>query len=188
MKFKKNKEIFCVLFLVLMLFFSALLICADPVAAHDPPQDIQTFAYISAAPNPIGINQNVIIYMWLDKAPPTASGSYGDRWEGFKLTITKPDGSTEIQDCLSTDAVGFSWLMYTPSQVGMYSLKFEFPGQILAGNNLDPFNFFGGTEYIGDYYKPSSSEITLTVQNEQIEAYPEPDFPTGAWTRPINPE
>jgi len=171
-----------------MLVFSVFVLCIGPVAAHDPPQNIKTFAYVSAAPNPIGVNQNVIIYMWLDKAPPTASGSYGDRWEGFSLTITKPDGSTETQGPFTSDPVGFSWLIYTPSEVGVYNLKFEFPGQVLAGNNLDPFDFFGGSEYIGDYYEPSTDEVSFTVQQEQVDSYPDSKMPTGVWTRPINPE
>ena len=175
--------------LILMLLFSVAAVGIQSVSAHDPPQNINTFAYVSAAPNPIGVNQQMIIYMWLDKAPPTASGAYGDRWKGFTLTITKPDGTTETQGPFTSDPVGFAWLNYYPSQIGQYKLRFDFPGQTLAGENLDPFNFiFGGTEYIGDYYKPSFSEATFMVQAAQTEPYPDAALPTGYWTRPINPE
>jgi hypothetical protein len=187
--FQKNKMLLYTFVLILMLLFSVAAVGIQSVSAHDPPQNINTFAYVSAAPNPIGVNQQMIIYMWLDKAPPTASGAYGDRWKGFTLTITKPDGTTETQGPFTSDPVGFAWLNYYPSQIGQYKLRFDFPGQTLVGENLDPLNFiFGGTEYIGDYYKPSFSEATFMVQAAQTEPYPDAALPTGYWTRPINPE
>ena len=165
-----------------------LITCMPAANAHTPALSIQTFAYVSVAPNPIGVGQQVIIYMWLDKATPTASGAYGDRWHDFTLTITKPDGTTENKGPFTADPVGFSWLTYVPTVLGQYKLAFNFPGQTLAGVNLDPFNFFGGTEYIGDYYEPSSSEATFTVQQEPILPYSDAALPTGYWDRPINPE
>ena len=60
------------------------------VNAHDPPQSFYTFAYISIAPTTVGVNQQILAYMWLQVVPPTASGGYGDRWHDFTLEITKP--------------------------------------------------------------------------------------------------
>ncbi|MCX8151103.1 MAG: PQQ-binding-like beta-propeller repeat protein [Candidatus Bathyarchaeota archaeon] len=176
-----------VLVLILSLAMATSSIFMSAVTAHTPPQNIPTFAYVTAAPNPVGVGQQVIIYMWLDKAPPTASGAYGDRWKDFTLTITKPDGTTETQK-FTSDPVGFAWFMYTPTELGTYQLKFDFPGQTLEGENLDPFNFFGGTEYIGDYYMPSSSTTLFTVQQQQVLPYPSAEPPSGYWDRPVNPE
>ncbi len=187
MKIQKNKTL-VILALILILTMATSVIFVSTAYAHTPPQNIQTFAYLTAAPNPIGVGQNVIIYMWLDKAPPTASGAYGDRWKGFSLSITKPDGTTETKGPYTSDPVGFAWIIYVPTEVGQYQLKFDFPGQTLAGENLDPFSFFGGQEYIGDYYKPSNSVASFTVQQAQITPYPTAEQPTGYWNRPINPE
>ncbi|MGF3521632.1 MAG: hypothetical protein ACQXXJ_00865, partial [Candidatus Bathyarchaeia archaeon] len=101
--------------LILLAAMATSAIFMSAVTAHTPPQNIPTFAYLTAAPNPVGVGQEVIIYMWLDKAPPTASGAYGDRWKNFTLTITKPDGTTETQK-FTSDPVGFAWFMYTPTE------------------------------------------------------------------------
>ncbi len=47
-------------------------------------ENIDTYAFISVAPNPVGVNQQVNILMWLSNVPPTASGAQGDRWEILK--------------------------------------------------------------------------------------------------------
>ena len=59
-------------------------------------ENIDTYAFISVAPNPVGVNQQVNVLMWLSNVPPTASGAQGDRWENFTVTVTKPDGTTQI--------------------------------------------------------------------------------------------
>ena len=56
---------------------------------------IQTFAFLTAAPNPIGVGQQLFLSMWIDKVPNTATGIGGDRWQNMKITVTKPDGTTE---------------------------------------------------------------------------------------------
>jgi len=158
-----------------------------PVAtAHTPPWNIRTFMYVSAAANPVGKGQTVLIYMWLDKCPPTATGPWGDRWENFTLRIIKPNGETEIIGPIKSDPIGFAWVPYTPNQVGTYKIKAYFGGQVLEGKNLAPGQRLG-VEYIGDYFLPSESEeIELIVQEEPVPDYPEPPLPTSYWTRPID--
>ena len=142
--------------LILMISMSIVVI---PIAiAHDPPWTLTTFAYISIAPQTIGVNQQMLVYMWLQVVPPTASGDYGDRWHDFTIEITRPDGTVETKGGYDSDPIGFASATYTPTQVGEYQFKFIFPGQTIAGENLDP-NDPTGQEYIGDYYKPSESEI-----------------------------
>ncbi len=155
-------------------------------SAHDPPQSFATFAYISVAPTTVGINEQALIYMWLQVVPPTASGGYGDRWHGFSLEITKPDGTTETKGPYTSDPIGFAWAEYTPQQTGKYLFQFKFPGQTIAGENLDP-NDRTGQEFIGDHYEPSTSEtVELTVQQEPIPPYPDSPLPAEAWNRPID--
>jgi len=174
-----------VMAVILTLAF-ALAVYLPNAAAHTPPWSIKTFAYISVSANPIGKGQTVLVYMWLDKCPPTATGPWGDRWENFTLVITKPNGQVQKIGPIKSDSVGFAWTTLTPDQVGIYKLKMYFSGQTLEGKNLAPGQFLG-IEYIGDYFQPSESEeITLTVQEEPVPNYPEPELPKSYWTRPID--
>lgn len=178
--------------LILLLAFSTFTVCISIATAHTPPLDIPTYAYIEAYPDPIGVNQPMNLFAWLDKFPPTASGEYGDRWEGLTITVWKPDGTQEIIGPMDSDPVGTIFQIYTPTQTGQYSFQFNFPGQTLTGKNPPPDNFasleaFGGPQYIGDYFKPSQSDkVTVTVQQQPIPPEPITPLPTGYWTRPIS--
>jgi len=184
-----SRRFFSVCF-VLILFLPVLLMSVPSSVAHDPPMSIPTWAYLSVTPNPVGVGQEVFVNFFLDKAPPTANAQYGDRWHNFKVTVTKPDGSTEDLELgarSDSDAVGGSWYQYVPEQVGQYTFKFSFPGQTLAGENLRA----GSTpsEFIGDYFEPSESEaVTITVQEDKIEYLPQAPLPDGYWSRPIYSE
>ncbi|MEJ5326975.1 MAG: PQQ-binding-like beta-propeller repeat protein [Candidatus Bathyarchaeia archaeon] len=139
--------------------------------------DIPTYAFLSVAPNPVGVGQGVSVVYWLDKVPPTASGPLGDRWQGWKLEITKPDGKIETVNLGPSDAAASGYLKYTPDQIGTYYFKLTFPGQnITVGNTVN-------------YYKPSeSSKVALTVQEEQVTPIPYNPLPTEYWSRPIYAE
>ena len=86
--------------------------------AHTPPWQIPTYAYCNVAPNPSGLGQPVTVGMWIQIPPPTASGTTGDRWHGFKLTVTRPDGTTETLGPFTSDATGGTWTSYTPTALG----------------------------------------------------------------------
>lgn len=181
----KSRKFAITTILLLPLLFSVLatLPAAD---AHTPPLNLKTFAYITLAPDVVGVNQQMLIYMWLQVVPPTAEGAYGDRWHDFTIIVTKPDSTTETLGPFTSDPIGFSSTTYTPTQTGIYKFQFKFPGQTLAGDNLRPGSTTG-VDFIGDYFEPSESEIVnLTVQATQVPAYVNTPVPTGYWSRPIN--
>ena len=155
------------------------------VNAHTPPWNIPTYAYVSFSPNTVGVGQYTQIVMWLDKYPPTAAGLGGDRWRGFTLDITKPDGNKiTIPYTGMTSQVGSAWIVYTPDQAGNYTVVFSWPGQTLALGTEPAAN---GIPYVGDFYQPSTSApATLQVQQQQIISWQEPPLPTAYWSRPIN--
>jgi len=154
---------------VLALASVVLVAWAAPVMARDIP----TYAFLSVVPNPVGVNQQVWVTMWLSEPPPTAFGPGGDRWGGFMVTIEKPDGTSEKKGPYSSDAVGAAYFIYVPDQVGTYYFQFSFPGQTIAGN----------------YYMPSTSpKVSLTVQAEPIPSWPEAELPKSYWQRPIYAE
>ena len=139
--------------------------------------DIPTWMFLTAQPDPIGVGQTANVVYWLDKAPPTASGPRGDRWQNWKLEITSPDGKTETRNLGISDAAGSGYLAFTPTQIGSYTFKVTFPGQ----------NITQGTTT--NWYKPSESDsVQLTVQQEQIATWPYNPLPTDYWSRPINGE
>jgi hypothetical protein len=118
--------------------------------------------------------------MWLDKLDPTASGPQGGRFEGYMLTITKPDGSIETQGPFRADPASFAYSVYRPTDIGTYTLKFDFPGQQVKGTGaLIPVP-------IDEYYEPSSVTTTLKVAEQQINPLPQVAPSEDYWTRPID--
>jgi len=145
-------------------------------SAHNPPLELTTHAFISANPNPVGVGQEALIVVWLNRVIAGAQADNNIRFEDYKLTITKPDSTTEtITWDVVTDTTSSAFTQFTPTQVGEYSLFFEFPGQTYD---------FGGA-YQNDYYLPSNASTTLTVQENPIQRQPDIPLPTEYWSRPI---
>ena len=139
--------------------------------------EIPTWMFLTVQPDPIGVGQTANVVYWLDKAPPTASGPRGDRWQGWKLEITSPDNKMETQNLGISDAAGSGIVKFTPTQIGTYTFKVTFPGQ----------NITQGTTT--NWYKASASAIvSLTVQEEQLVPWPYTPIPKDYWSRPINGE
>ena len=170
--------------LLLILTTTSTFAAVPLVNAHTPAWTIPTYAYITAMPNPVGINQPVTFVFWLDKYPPTAGGTTGDRWRNENIVITKPDGSKQTLGPFNSDPVGSCYTLWTPDQVGTYTCVFTFPGQTLS--QTGPSGSLGlYSDYINDTYQSSSATTTITVQQAQVSGEPSFALPTGYWTRPI---
>ncbi len=172
--------------LILILTFSAIMAGMPTAKAHTPPLTVSTYAFISVEPNPVGVNQAAFVNFWIDKVAPTANSQYGDRWQNFKVTVTKPDGTTTTLGPFTSDDVGGAFTTYIPTAAGTYTFVFNFPGQTIAGANPSPISGTTNPQIVGDYYQPSTSRtVTLVVQQQQIQSYPSTPLPTGYWQRPI---
>ena len=183
---KFTKKMIVTIALILSLTLSAILVTLPVATAHDPPWNIKTYTYVSVAPNPIGVNQEVLVYMWLSETPPTAAGPHGDRWHTLDVEVVMPDGTTETLGPFVSDPVGGVWIRYLPIQVGTYTFQATFGGETLAGDDLNPTDF-RGRDYIGDYYEPSQSDIlSVTVQQDPIPAFKDTPLPDSYWKRPID--
>jgi hypothetical protein len=146
------------------------------VNAHTPPQAVSTTALINVYPNVTGVNQPVKIDISLDKAPPTATASGGDRWQGLEVTITKPDGAIERLGPFISDQYGGTHLVYTPAMTGIYTLILRYPGQVLQLQN-PAFNGLPGvnSDYINDTFLSSiSAPVTFAVQQQPVGGSPTP--------------
>jgi len=167
-QFSKKKMLSLTLILVLTIstLTAVTTLLPSAFAANRTP-----YAFLSVAPSPIGVEQTVAVVMWLDVLPPIAADGTQTAWENFNVKITTPSGATENRGPINSDAVASAYFSYTPAEIGTYKFQFSFPGQ----NAVD-----------GNYYEPATSpEVTLVVQQEQIQGWTPTPIPTGYWQRPI---
>ena len=177
MKISSGKSRQSLIALILITTISVSIILTQTAKAHTPAWDIPSFAYVTAKPNPVGAGQSVMVYMWVDTPMPSAAVSNDIRRHDYKLTITKPDGQTETKEWPTVDdTTGIQFYKYIPTQVGTYTLLFEYKGQTYT---------WSGT-YQNDTFAGTTATTTLTVQDEPLpEARSSYPLPTEYWTRPI---
>jgi hypothetical protein len=175
----KNKEFAVATILLLTIVMP--LVAIPIVNAHTPPWNIETFAYINAAPNPVGVGQKVDILIWCDKPRASAALSNDYRMHNYRLIITDSEGTVVLNQFWETvvDTTSSQYYAWTPSAVGTYNLTFNFEG--FAVND-----FPTASSEVNDTYLPDSASTTLVVQEEPlpppIDSYP---LPVEYWTRPI---
>jgi len=163
--------------LVLTLTMAITLVAVPLATAHDPPWTIISYAYIVATPDPVGVGQRLAIVMWVDTPLPSAVIPNDIRRHDYKLTITAPDETTEVMTWdVVEDTTSIQYVSYTPTQVGTYTLLFEYPEQIYTWSG----------SYNNDVFTEASATTHVTVQEEQLpEARTSYPLPTEYWTRPI---
>jgi len=151
---------------------------------------IHTVPYLSFRPNPIGVGQTLLVNLWI-----TPSLHVSKYLKDYKVTFTKPDGTTDVITVDSYRADATAWFEYSVDQVGAWKVKFEFPGGYFPSGNYTVFPgaatvAVGWTSFPEKvYYKPSSTtEQSLTVQDAAIYSWPPTPLPTDYWTRPVLPE
>mgnify|MGYP005851756385 CR=1 FL=1 len=177
MEIARNKTKVTLIALFLMSSMVFAIVAIPTVNAHTPPWKIISYAYIVAAPDPVGVGQRIAIVMWVDTPLPGALVTNDIRRHDYKLTITRPDGRTEVQKWdVVWDTTSIQYFSYTPNQVGEYHLLFEYPEQ----------TYTWAGDYNGDVFTAASATATFTVQEDPL---PEPTLsyplPTEYWTRPI---
>src|SRR5512138_2473475 len=135
---KHGKLVTATVALIMLLGLSIIAASIPFASSHTPAWDIPTYAFVTTSPDTVGVNQYTLIVMWLDKYPPTAGGLGGDRWQGFSVAITKPDGTTQTLGPFASGPVGSTFTTYTPDQVGDYKIVFSWPGQTLTNGTGVP--------------------------------------------------
>ena len=187
MQISRKKSLISVFVLFALLILTAPLIITPNTSAHTPGWNVPTFAYLAVSPNPYGLGsaQPLLIVFWLNVPPPTAAGTTGDRWRGMTVDVTSPSGKVEHFGPINSDATGSSYLQYTPTELGNYSVFFNFPGQNLS--RTGPTGLVGPDNvYVGDYFMPSNTTISFTVNDTPTSYFQEAPLPTSYWERPIN--
>jgi outer membrane protein assembly factor BamB len=177
MRITKSKLSTIITVFLLLTVIGGTSVLTLPTDAHTPAWTIVSYAYLSVAPDPVGVGQTVAIVMWVDAPLPSATVTNDIRRTGYTLTITKPDGKTDTQSWpVVSDTTSIQYFQYTPDQLGTYNLKFDYAGQTYT---------WSGT-YQNDIILPASKSSNFTVQQDPIampiDSYP---MPTEYWMRPI---
>jgi hypothetical protein len=142
-----------------------------------------SYVYAAVSPDLVGVGQDVVIVMWTAEMPPDIGEIVGDApggraaWYNVGFYVTDPEGNTETFTIDKTDPVGGGYIVYTPDQVGTYTVQSWFPETTKIHTTLDQQRYYTAAE---------SAEITFTVQEEAVAPWPESPIPTEPWTRPIN--
>ena len=177
----KNKSIAIAIALFLVASMTASVFLVPSTSAHTPAWTIPTFAHIYVAPDPIGVGQSATVYLFLTPTYADTAMVNDYRFHNYKLTITAPDGKVTTQEFpYIVDTTSNQGTKFTPDQTGVYTLKFDFPGQ-----KVNDYSHSPTSQYTNDTYMASSATTTLTVTEDQIEFIPYRGLPTEYWTRPI---
>ena len=180
MRKQQIKSKIIVISLILTLTISVFFIALPTVMAQEPVYSKATHAYIGAVPNPIGINQQLLLHVGITDYLNIVS----DGWEGLTVTVTAPDGSSETLGPFRTDATGGTGTIFIPTLTGTYTFQTHFPAQTY---NWTTPPIFDPELYGVIMYEASDSDILeVTVTTEQIEYYTPAPLPKEYWTRPID--
>ncbi|MCL5878139.1 MAG: PQQ-like beta-propeller repeat protein [Candidatus Bathyarchaeota archaeon] len=186
-KTKKSRN-YAAAFLTLIMVVSIafpLMTLPQTASAADNELSIDTYAHLSVAPNPVGVGQQLVIVMWLDKPPPVpetqTSTLRAIAFTNFTVTVTEPDNTVTVLGPFESDSAGSAATSYVPDEIGNYTFQFHYGGDWIYGRRL------AGQPMTHDYYKPSTSHIVkVSVQEEQIYATSGASLPTEYWSRPID--
>ncbi|MCW3982692.1 MAG: PQQ-binding-like beta-propeller repeat protein [Candidatus Bathyarchaeota archaeon] len=184
-----KKKIYFSIAALLMLSMAIPLTTLQTASAHTPAWQIVSYAYISAAPSPVGVGQEVYVFVWVDTPFAGALVTNDIRRHNYKLVITDPDGQNSTQTWARVeDTTGVQAYSFTPNKVGNYTLSFYYPGEKYVWNTVNtPGLSAANALFENDTFLPASAIRTLEVTEEQV---PPPSsgapLPTEYWTRPIN--
>jgi len=159
---------------LLVILAMAISLLALPGEEQYATAQTPTYAYINAVPNPVGVNQEVLLHIGITQQRNSAD----EGWEDVTVKVTRPDNSTETLGPYRTDSTGGTGDVYVPTMEGTYTLQTHFPEQ-------------NGTDYWGspvEYAESYSDVLELVVLAEPIEYHPGHALPTEYWTRPIDPQ
>jgi outer membrane protein assembly factor BamB len=165
MKILRSKSKVSTVALVHMLTIAATLITFVPIAVAQ--EKLETFAYISVSPKTIGVDQTLLVNLWVVPLPPCV-GFVCERYYGYAVVFTDPD---EITDTRTLDSYGdgTAWFTYVPDKVGTWSVKFTWAGD--------------------ETHEPCESpDVAFTVQQDPIPSWPPAELPPDYWERPISGE
>ena len=179
MKFSRSKTTATAITLILLIAMAFSTLALPAVEAHTPSWNITTYAYLNLAPERVGVGQTIFVVMWSSALLPSAALTNDIRMQGYKVTVTKPDNTTEVispPGGFTADPTSTIYTTFTPDKVGTYSFVFSYPNLVYSWSG----------SYNSDVFLGATSETrNLTVEADAIPETPSYPLPTEYWTRPI---
>jgi len=167
--------------LTLLLIVSAMF-ATLPFVAGQTGGEKMTYAFIGAIPNPVGVNQVVLLHVGVTQELQSVDMG----WEGLSVTIKDPEGEVITLTDITTDSTGGTGETFTPTKVGTYELQTHFPEQVTTETKAAG-SMFTGYVPVGTVMLASESDVLeLEVQQDAIPYYPGQPEPNEYWTRPID--
>jgi outer membrane protein assembly factor BamB len=160
---------------------------------------IPTWVFLTAAPNPVGVGQAFNLVMFNPQVPYDALLTNDIRYT-FTMDIKKPNGDTEhlppvgassgnvaqggvLDGKFVSDSTGSAYTAYTPDQTGNYTFTVNFQQLTYHWNaSATQRNYYGTT------FKASNYTLQVTVQQDSTSINGQPllePLPTEYWSRPI---
>ncbi|MCW4003573.1 MAG: PQQ-binding-like beta-propeller repeat protein [Candidatus Bathyarchaeota archaeon] len=185
---KKNNVV--AIALLLILGITAIFSSLPQPAQAQTTFNYQTFAYLSMRPNPIGVNQPLLLNFWITPPMPFP----GIIAHGYTVEITHPNGNKEtLGPFNSIQADTSMWTEWTPKTVGTYKIKVIYPGETVPPGT--PYQGTGITSAFNQYtvhtyiFNRAESPVTeLVVQEDPLPGYQPTPLPTEYWARPVSIE
>jgi hypothetical protein len=180
MEISKTKTMATLIALLLTLSITAPLIALPTVNAA--VTYTHQLAYVAASPTTVGVGQQMILVEWPASLPPDIGEAAGlipgirAAWYGVTMVVTKPDNTTETITIQQSDPVGGGYYLYTPTEIGTYSVQSFFP-EVWKNDTVNQ-----------RWYSAAASAIEhFTVQEEPVAtAWPDTPLSNDYWTRPLN--
>jgi hypothetical protein len=149
----------------------------------DDPPSLRTYAISDAIPDIIGLGEETLLKCGITEA--LASQAYG--WTDITIVVSHPDGHNETLGPFTTDSTGSTYTLYTPDQIGTYTLTTYFPEQPMP---VTTFNLERGGVMIpqGTIMEASTATSYLVVTEELSQQYPGHALPSEYWSRPVDPQ
>ncbi len=169
----------------------------DPTTGAAATFTISPTAFLSVTPPQIGLGQEALVNMWITF--PSGEGKF---MNGYKVTITDPNGQVETVTKQSYVADGTAWFIYSPAEIGVYQFVFSFPGEYFPAGyysngaySVNRTGIFANAIFNpSDYVTACTSQtMNLTVSHELavswdgLMANAGWTQPTDYWSRPIEP-
>jgi outer membrane protein assembly factor BamB len=166
----KNKIAAITISIFFILAASATLTQHAGAQAQDANPTVTTMAFLSVAPNPVGIGQSVQVEFWVEPIHPLSE----DYFTGYVVKITSPSGEVQTMGPYRSQGMqATQFIKYTPGSVGNYTFEFTYGGQFFSDANET-------------YSAATAVPVTLVVQQTPVLGYPESPLPTSYWSNPIN--
>jgi len=112
---RKIATIVATIFLITLMGGGALTAVPPAKAALPPLISTSTYAFIDVAPDPVGVGQTVVANAWLIEFDPLTSIDNGQVWQGYQITVTRPDHTTDILGPYAANAAAGIGATYTPT-------------------------------------------------------------------------